>query len=52
MRFVTRLPTTKNFPGATGNITINADRKRRQRKAFIVQVKDGGTLKFVTTIKP
>lgn len=41
---------TKDHPGATGNITINAERNA-DKEAFIVQVK-GKTLKFVTTIKP
>lgn len=44
------IASTKDFPGSTGTITINADRNA-DKEAFILQVK-GGTLKFVTSIKP
>lgn len=41
---------TKNFPGATGTITINQERNA-DKDAFIAQVK-GSELKFVATLKP
>jgi branched-chain amino acid transport system substrate-binding protein len=44
------IASTKNYPGATGNITINAERNA-DKEAFILQVKNGA-LKFITTIKP
>jgi len=44
------LAKTKDFDGATGKITINADRNA-DKEAFIVKV-EGGTLKFVTLLKP
>ena len=46
----TAISQTKNFAGATGTISINADRNP-DKEAFIVQVK-GSDLKFVTTLKP
>lgn len=46
----TAISQTKDFPGATGTITLNADRNA-DKEAFIVQVKSKA-LKFVTTIKP
>jgi len=45
-----RLAATKDFDGATGKITINADRNA-DKDIFIVKV-DGKALKFVTLLKP
>jgi branched-chain amino acid transport system substrate-binding protein len=44
------LATTKDFPGITGNITIDKDRNAT-KPAVILQVKDG-KFAFVETIKP
>lgn len=44
------LAKTKDFPGATGKITINAERNA-DKEAFILKV-EGGALKFVTLIGP
>jgi branched-chain amino acid transport system substrate-binding protein len=46
----TAIAETKNFPGSTGTITLNADRNP-DKEAFVVQVKGKG-LKFVTKIEP
>lgn len=45
-----QLAKTVDFDGATGKITINAERNA-DKEAFIVKV-EGGTLKFVTLLKP
>jgi branched-chain amino acid transport system substrate-binding protein len=44
------LAKTKNFEGATGKITINADRNA-DKDAFIVKV-EGKALKFITLLSP
>jgi branched-chain amino acid transport system substrate-binding protein len=44
------LAQTKDFPGATGKISINSERNA-DKEAFIVKV-EGKTLKFVTLLKP
>lgn len=44
------IATTKGFPGATGTITLNADRNA-DKEAFILEVKNGN-YKYVATIKP
>lgn len=45
------IASTKDFPGSTGNITLNAERNA-DKEAFILQVGKNGSLKFVTAIKP
>ncbi len=45
-----QLAQIKDFPGATGNITINAQRNA-VKSAVVVQV-DGASNKFITTINP
>lgn len=45
-----QLAATKDFKGATGNITINSDRNA-EKDAFIVKV-EGKAMKFVTKIGP
>jgi len=44
------LAATRNFPGASGSITIDAD--RNARKPIIVLKIEGDKAKFVATIKP
>ncbi len=44
------LASTKNFPGVTGNITIDAERNA-SKSAVVVSVRDG-KFKFVETIAP
>lgn len=44
------LAATKNFPGASGSITIDAD--RNAKKPIVVVEFEKGQMKFVTEIKP
>lgn len=44
------IATTKDFPGATGTITINAERNA-DKDVFVLQVKNA-QLKFVAIVKP
>jgi len=44
------LASTKDFPGATGKISI--DENRNARKAAVIQTVGGGKFKFVETVEP
>jgi branched-chain amino acid transport system substrate-binding protein len=44
------LATTKDFPGASGSITIDKD--RNAQKPIVILKIEGGKTHFVTSIKP